>query len=146
MGTRLTIYRGDPVDELLMNRKGSPTHIVNAAIQHYLQLTRLCMPVLPVSMWLLLFDAANGWFNVGDRDPRLLALQVEDACRLDALHLKWGIAQDDVVKTVRDFSVCEAFAVLFAAERFWDSDNSFESSADYRGVLVRIVGAQSVAD
>lgn len=68
----------------------------------------------------LLCDACNGWCILSPEDCRSIDHQVADACRLDRLHEKWGVADPlNLVARLRGLTLLEAVALCDAIERFW---------------------------
>ncbi len=53
----------------------------------------------------------------------LLALQCQDAAKLDDLGEKWKIDIQELMAKIKDLSAAQVDALYFRVEQFWNSEN-----------------------
>ena len=133
-GNRLSIYKGEPIAELLERldakaRGGdnedfySISGAVNAAVNRYLETCRQHRPRLSAAEWNCLADLLNGVWLVDkfwQRKPGpLIAMELEDGIRLNQLDQKWSIDGAALLAKIRGWDYATATSCLEAIEAFW---------------------------
>jgi hypothetical protein len=84
----------------------------------------------------LLCDACNGLWVDSPRSVPLLWAEVQDACDLSHLHLKWEVDPVALVAKLRAASPSQVWALIDAIEQFWKLTNLSTAEALHQVGLV----------
>ena len=115
---------------------GNVSGSINTLAQRYSEIVQRTLPLLRTREWLLLFDALQveaspdyaGVFSI----PGLVSFAITHQGAAE----KWDVNGPDLVRRLEALSLCELYAILDAAGRFWLQEGG--SNADR---FKRTVGA-----
>lgn len=154
MSKRISIYVAPALDNALTGRTSaedgmrSRSAVIAAMAERYTETCKRHMPSFALAEWLLIFDAMTGCWTLESSAiaARSIALQVSDACTMDAAHERHGLTLEqgrDLAGQLDALDFAASVAVLDAAERFWAAELAAELAAvegDYREPVRGLVG------
>jgi hypothetical protein len=101
----------------------SPSLTAKRDMERYYHLLHESMPALTVGEANAIADACNGWAAWDTpHTPDYLWVELDDAIRLDGHDAKWGIGAD-FGQRLRALTAIQRYALVDAAERFWQSQS-----------------------
>jgi len=119
----LVQFRPGPVADELRARlepEASAGEIARRDLERYYHHLRLALAGVDFTEAeaLAICDALNGTFHE-PRTAQLIWAEIDDACRLESLHEKWGFDRESLVRKLRNLPPFACMAVVDAVERFW---------------------------
>lgn len=118
---------------------GNVSGAINTLAQRYGEMVERTLPTFTVNEWLLLFDV----LSVASRPDDPGVFGVPGMVRFDISHKgsaeKWGVDGPSLMQRIDALSLCEVYAVLDAAVRFWMQDSMLSGGSNVERVA-RTVG------
>lgn len=125
----VSIWLRPETDEEVSSRGDSRSFVITRDLERLYTLYGRALRVVELSVseaWFIV-DMLNG--TIMDANAAgLLWASAEDACALDGLDEKWKLDGKAFVQKLKNLSGIQAMALVDAAERFWQANNTGEAS------------------